>query len=168
METNSLVIEGKKIQPLIDSLKDEFSATSYLSRSGSFQILILEKYYQRISSNLAAFIVFDFEGDLSCRVLIVSAGGTASGVSGLIHTDYGAESSFVNQIRKSIEKYADEYGLKVRSIVSLGSEKEAVSPSEPYGQTPPSFLKTCVECGKKIPVASEECKYCGASQTHKK
>jgi len=30
--------------------------------------------------------------------------------------------------------------------------------------TPPSFLKKCVGCGKQIPIASEECQYCGAKQ----
>jgi len=29
---------------------------------------------------------------------------------------------------------------------------------------PEGFLKKCVRCGRKIPVASEECQYCGASQ----
>jgi predicted RNA-binding Zn-ribbon protein involved in translation (DUF1610 family) len=27
-----------------------------------------------------------------------------------------------------------------------------------------SFLKKCVQCGKKIPIASEECPYCRAKQ----
>jgi predicted RNA-binding Zn-ribbon protein involved in translation (DUF1610 family) len=27
-----------------------------------------------------------------------------------------------------------------------------------------SFLKKCVKCGKEIPIASEECRYCGAKQ----
>ena len=27
-----------------------------------------------------------------------------------------------------------------------------------------AFLKKCVKCGKEIPIASEECQYCGASQ----
>jgi hypothetical protein len=30
--------------------------------------------------------------------------------------------------------------------------------------TPKSFMKKCVECSKEIPVASEECPYCGAKQ----
>ena len=33
------------------------------------------------------------------------------------------------------------------------------------GYTPKSFLKKCVECGKEIPIASEECSFCGARQT---
>ena len=32
------------------------------------------------------------------------------------------------------------------------------------GHAPKSFLKKCVACGKEIPIASEECQYCGARQ----
>jgi predicted RNA-binding Zn-ribbon protein involved in translation (DUF1610 family) len=35
------------------------------------------------------------------------------------------------------------------------------------GLTPKAFLKKCVKCGKDIPVASEQCPYCGAEQTAK-
>jgi len=31
-------------------------------------------------------------------------------------------------------------------------------------EMPKSFLKKCVQCGKGIPIASEECQYCGAKQ----
>ena len=30
------------------------------------------------------------------------------------------------------------------------------------------FLKKCVKCGEKIPLASELCQFCGAEQTKKK
>ena len=30
--------------------------------------------------------------------------------------------------------------------------------------TPKSFLKKCVKCGREIPLASEECPYCGTKQ----
>lgn len=30
--------------------------------------------------------------------------------------------------------------------------------------TPKGFLKKCAKCGKEIPVASEECSYCGTKQ----
>jgi hypothetical protein len=36
--------------------------------------------------------------------------------------------------------------------------------SEHKLQTPSSFLKKCVKCGKEIPLASEECQHCGAKQ----
>jgi len=31
-------------------------------------------------------------------------------------------------------------------------------------RTPRSFLKKCVQCGKEIPIAEEECQYCGTKQ----
>jgi hypothetical protein len=34
-------------------------------------------------------------------------------------------------------------------------------------ETSKSYLKTCVECGKEIPLASEECEYCGTKQPEK-
>ncbi len=30
-----------------------------------------------------------------------------------------------------------------------------------------AFLKRCVKCGKEIPIASEECQYCGTKQPDK-
>jgi len=30
--------------------------------------------------------------------------------------------------------------------------------------TPKSFLKKCIECGKEIPIASEQCSSCGTKQ----
>ena len=30
---------------------------------------------------------------------------------------------------------------------------------------PQAFLKNCINCGKQIPIASEECQYCGAKQS---
>lgn len=40
----------------------------------------------------------------------------------------------------------------------------AIIDTRKIGQTPRSFLKKCVKCGKDIPIASEECYYCGAKQ----
>jgi DNA-directed RNA polymerase subunit M/transcription elongation factor TFIIS len=35
---------------------------------------------------------------------------------------------------------------------------------QPPSETPKTFLKKCTRCGKNIPLASEECPYCGAKQ----
>jgi len=35
-------------------------------------------------------------------------------------------------------------------------------------KTPKSFLKKCVDCGKEIPLASEQCPYCGSKQNRQK
>ncbi|MGB9778423.1 MAG: hypothetical protein ACPLW8_03370 [Candidatus Bathyarchaeales archaeon] len=33
-------------------------------------------------------------------------------------------------------------------------------------ETPKSFLKSCVKCGKEIPIASEQCPFCGQTQNN--
>jgi len=30
------------------------------------------------------------------------------------------------------------------------------------------FLKSCIQCGRQIPIASERCQHCGAEQTKRK
>jgi len=40
----------------------------------------------------------------------------------------------------------------------------AISDLMAPGYTPKSFLKKCINCGKDIPIGSEECQYCGAKQ----
>lgn len=37
-------------------------------------------------------------------------------------------------------------------------------PKQPKQQRSTMFLKRCVNCNKEIPIASEECQYCGAKQ----
>lgn len=37
-------------------------------------------------------------------------------------------------------------------------------PSGFGARTPKGFLKKCVRCDKQIPIASEECQYCGTKQ----
>jgi rRNA maturation endonuclease Nob1 len=43
----------------------------------------------------------------------------------------------------------------------------AIIDSRKIGKTPRSFLKKCVHCDKLIPIASEECSYCGTKQKEK-
>lgn len=39
------------------------------------------------------------------------------------------------------------------------------SSNEQVPETPKSFLKSCVACGRQIPIASEECPFCQAKQS---
>jgi len=59
--------------------------------------------------------------------------------------------------------------IEVKNIPALRCEKceIAILDYSSAGGTPKSFLKKCVECGKEIPIASEECSYCGAKQREK-
>ena len=47
------------------------------------------------------------------------------------------------------------YYVAVRPIVA------SRLPHQNIGETPKSFLMECVRCGREIPIASEECPYCG-------
>ena len=44
-----------------------------------------------------------------------------------------------------------------------GALSSAQAPTS-KSRTPNTFLKRCVKCGKEIPIASEECPYCGSKQ----
>jgi predicted RNA-binding Zn-ribbon protein involved in translation (DUF1610 family) len=39
-----------------------------------------------------------------------------------------------------------------------------IPPKIDLQETPRSFIKKCIKCGENIPLAQEECQYCGASQ----
>jgi ribosomal protein L40E len=43
--------------------------------------------------------------------------------------------------------------------------KEIKAGEQPQEQ---GFLKNCIQCGKQIPIASEQCQYCGAEQMKRK
>ena len=43
----------------------------------------------------------------------------------------------------------------------------AISDLRSSTYTPKSFLKKCIKCAKEIPIASEECQYCGIKQSQK-
>jgi hypothetical protein len=153
MQIDSLVVEGEKILSLIDALKVEFSTSRYISKSGSFQILIFEKYYLRTKSNLAGIVSFDFEDSSTCRILIAIAGGG----TGIAQLSWGSEGSLKNKIREYIEEYAKQHRLKIKNI-DTDSDKQFMWPYAIAAMT------KCVQCGKQIHLNSKKCGYCGARQ----
>jgi rRNA maturation endonuclease Nob1 len=94
-----------------------------------------------------AILLFEFEDIDACKVNI----GVTEG-NGRLST---------GGIREFIEDYASRNGLKVSN---LNSDIDVPYSPRVYKPTPKSFLKNCVRCGREIPIASEECKYCGAHQ----
>jgi hypothetical protein len=60
--------------------------------------------------------------------------------------------------------YAFVDGFIARRIAGIWQRKEA---PEMVVETPKTFLKSCVNCGKDIPIASETCPHCGAEQKKK-
>jgi hypothetical protein len=61
--------------------------------------------------------------------------------------------------------YAFIDGFVARHVAGMWQREE--KPLEMVGGTPKVFLKSCVKCGKDIPVASETCPLCGAEQNKK-
>jgi hypothetical protein len=151
---NAIMIEGDKILTLVDALKDEFPASRFLSKSGTTGVLLIQQYYIRIDSDVVAIVAFDLEDNNHCRMDIAVTGGPGF--------DMGTWGSTMEKISNFIKGFAAQNGLKLRDT---DSQFRGTS-SELYGPTPESFLKECVKCGKRIPIASEECKYCGARQPH--
>jgi len=55
--------------------------------------------------------------------------------------------------------------LMVICLKTLGAKKRPVSIREFRSRAGSmAFLKKCVNCGKEIPIGSEQCEHCGASQ----
>jgi hypothetical protein len=156
MRENAMIVEGDEPLELVDALKDEFSAVEFLSRSGSVGVLLFERYYLRIDSDVIAMVAFDLEDDNHCRVDMTVTSGRS--------TDVGAWNSMSEVIRNSIKRFADQNGLKLEET----DPQFKMLHSMLYGPTHGKFLKKCIKCGKQIPIASEECEYCGAHQAHKK
>jgi len=93
------------------------------------------------------------------------------------------ESRSLKEERKNLEENVKE--LEQKTVEALKNENKATrqaisrlkSTIDELGQrlsnlqtqenseSSKSYLKKCVECGKDIPLASEECQYCGAQQT---
>jgi len=63
-----------------------------------------------------------------------------------------------------LESFWNPKGLRAYRCKECGViicyEKEKIEPTK----TSESFLKKCIRCSKEIPIASEECPYCGTEQ----
>jgi hypothetical protein len=163
MDNYTSRVEGERISSLIDACEEKFLARRYTSNSGQTQILLFESYsFWRTNSNMALILTFDFEGANSCKLSITAAGGAA----GVLQFDWGSEDSQLNKVRKIVEEYASVNALKMKQV----DDEESgwtYKVSAPATLTPKSFLKKCAKCGREIPIASEECEFCGASQPKK-
>lgn len=69
------------------------------------------------------------------------------------------ENKNTRQDISKLKSVIDDLGQK---LSQLSQTEESVEPFDEA--TSKSYLKNCVECGKEIPIASEECQYCGAEQ----
>jgi hypothetical protein len=150
MISDAIIIQGDSIHSLIDACIKNFSAYSYLSQSNETQILYADKpSIRRDDVSTAVLMVFDFKDKDSsrCRVDMGVIGGDVN--------------TWLNKIRDFITEYARENHMKTEK-----TDDNFVSSFVPK-PTPSSYLKKCIKCKREIPIASEECEYCGARQPHK-
>ena len=67
----------------------------YTTKAGGTIVLIAEKYYFRIESNLAATIIIESINQSELQIVIVVAGGG----HGMLGISYGAEKSMMKKIK---------------------------------------------------------------------
>jgi hypothetical protein len=147
MSRDALRVEGGPIRSLIDAFEEKFFADfRYRSITGDIQILFFvdRQTWRDFPHGSWEIAVFEFEDSDSCKVNMLNT-STLGRV----------------RVRKFIQDYAKKNGLK---ISNLNVDFEISRASRIFKQTPKSFLKNCVRCGKDIPIASEKCKFCGARQ----
>ncbi|WXG44980.1 MAG: hypothetical protein WED04_13310 [Promethearchaeati archaeon SRVP18_Atabeyarchaeia-1] len=147
MNRDAIRVEGGPIRSLIDAIAEKLLAYRYRSITGDIQILLAEEDSMWSRSHPSAILVFEFEDNDSCKVNL----GVTEGFGRWM----------VGDIREFIEDFARKNGLRTSN---LNADFEIPYSPSIYKPTPKSFLKSCVRCGKDIPIASEECDFCGAHQ----
>jgi len=115
-------------------------------------LVLGEEFFLRVSSDVAVLIVLkELSPDETNIEVISCAGGTGIG-----SISYAAHKAYVHEVRDFL----------TTSGFQIDSEKEI--PHFERCTTPPAgvkfFLKKCPYCDRKIPIASEECQYCGTKQ----
>ena len=115
-------------------------------------IILGEKFFLRVKSDVAVLIVLKELSSDETNVEVISCAGGES----LLRISYAAHPAYVHEVKN----FLTNSGFKI------DSEKE-ISHFEHYRTSTDDakpFLKRCIRCGKEIPMASEECRYCGTKQ----
>ena len=105
MESQKLHLMGCEIEKLSQQLCTRFSMNSrFTSKQGDVEVLLREKFYFRISSNLSFFAILDFQQKGECALTLIAAGGK----HGPFGFSYGAEKNMLEQAKKEVRKLAVE------------------------------------------------------------
>lgn len=101
MESDKFVINCVDLDEIITDINREVDNLSrYSDKEGKINVLVAEKFYFRIESNLAATIIIEPINENQFQIVIVVAGGK----HGLLGVSYGAEKSMINRIKNLILK----------------------------------------------------------------
>ena len=101
MKSDKFVINHVDLDEIITDINREVDNLSrYSDKEGKINVLVAEKFYFRIESNLAATIIIERINENQFQIVIVVAGGK----HGLLGVSYGAEKSMINRIKNLILK----------------------------------------------------------------
>ena len=104
MESDKFIINAVDLENLIADINREVDFLSrYRDNKGKITVLIAEKFYFRIESNLAATIIIDRINENQYQIVIVVAGGK----HGLFGITYGAERSMLKRIKNLFLKHVE-------------------------------------------------------------
>jgi len=102
MRSDKFIINDIELDNLIVKINQEVDFLSrYEDNSGKIVVLVVEKFYFRIESNLAATIIFDRINESQYQIVIAVAGGR----HGLLGISWGAEKSMLKKIKKIFLEY---------------------------------------------------------------
>jgi len=118
-------------------------------------LVLGEEFFLRVSSDVAVLIILNELSPDETNIEVISCAGG----KGVFSISYAAHKAYVHDVRN----FLTNSGFKIDSEKEIPHFERYTTP--PAGVKP--FLKKCVECGEEIPVASEECPYCGAKQKEK-
>ncbi len=102
MESDKFIINRMELDGIIADIRQETNTLSrYETNNGGTIVLVAEKFYFRIESNLAATIIIDPIDENRYQIVIVVAGGR----HGLLGVTWGAEGSMLKRIKNVFLKH---------------------------------------------------------------
>lgn len=101
MQSDKFIINNREINEIITDINRIVDSLSrYTTKKGETIVLIAEKFYFRIESNLAATVVVDRINQSELQIVIVVAGGG----HGMLGISYGAEKSMMKKLKNQFLK----------------------------------------------------------------
>jgi hypothetical protein len=97
MISEALTLKSHNLQDVMEEFKLKFDPISVKSCSipdHSVYVYILEEYFFRVNSNLAAFVIFEQEQNSKINVTLAVAGGGA----GVLDLTWGAENRELKEL----------------------------------------------------------------------
>ena len=135
--------------PLVyEDLEDKFGNIYAKKFSGKQEagVILGQQYFFRVNSDVAITIILKSIGTKKTEVEIISSAGAA----GMMGMTWNAHKVFASEVRKHLDQ---RFKARVENEISYFGTTRAKA-----------YLKKCVKCDKEIPIASEECQYCGTKQ----